>query len=55
MKEFVDSGIVNMKRGSDSWDIPLEAPAVRNIPELLITEYGYVCVAVRCQWHREYE
>lgn len=49
MQQLVDSRIVNMKRGSGSWDIPQEASAVRNIPQLQTTEYDYACVAVRWQ------
>lgn len=49
MQQLVDSSLVNMKRGSGSWDIPQEAFAVRNIPQLQTTEYDYVYVAVRGQ------
>lgn len=49
MQQLVDSSIVNMKRGSGSWDIPQEAFAVRNIPQLQTTEYDNVYVAVRGQ------
>lgn len=49
MQQLVDSSLVNMKRGSGSWDIPQEAFAVRNIPQLQTTEYDYIYVAVRGQ------